>query len=98
MSCLKCGKDTQDRNVFCPDCLQVMRAYPVKPGTAIHILRREPLSAEKRQPSRRRVIPAEEQLPLLHRTIRRLYAVIFVLFLLLCTAITLLVHSLFPIT
>lgn len=35
--CLKCGKKTDGRAVFCGDCLAVMDRYPVKPGTAVHI-------------------------------------------------------------
>ena len=43
--CLKCGKQTEDRAVFCDACLAVMEHYPVKPGTVAHILHR-PARAE----------------------------------------------------
>lgn len=35
--CLKCGKKTDGRSVFCNDCLAVMDRYPVKSGTVVHI-------------------------------------------------------------
>lgn len=35
--CLKCGKKTEGKGVFCSDCLAVMDNYPVKPGTVVHI-------------------------------------------------------------
>lgn len=41
--CLKCGKKTEERSVFCSECLEVMERYPVKPGTIVHLPRRQPL-------------------------------------------------------
>ena len=31
MNCMKCGRETENEAVFCPDCLQIMEKYPV-PG------------------------------------------------------------------
>lgn len=41
MQCLKCGKDISSNPTFCDTCLAEMERYPVKPGTAIHIPKRE---------------------------------------------------------
>ena len=37
MNCIKCGKDTTEKNVFCQECLGQMDNYPVKPGTPVMI-------------------------------------------------------------
>lgn len=37
MSCLRCGRDTEENQVFCRLCLKEMEKYPVKPGTAVQI-------------------------------------------------------------
>ena len=35
MSCMKCGKEVSEDQVFCPECLAEMERYPVKPGTPV---------------------------------------------------------------
>lgn len=40
MQCLKCGRETQQSNVFCDACLENMRQHPVKPGTPVTIPKR----------------------------------------------------------
>ena len=35
MSCMKCGKEVSEGQVFCQECLEEMEKYPVKPGTAV---------------------------------------------------------------
>ena len=59
MYCLRCGKDTNDENVFCDGCLLLMEAYPVKPGTAIHLPERKKQPEMKKQ---RKVLSQAEQL------------------------------------
>ena len=59
MYCLRCGKDTQEEHVFCESCLLLMEAYPVKPGTAIHLPERKKPAEIKKQ---RKVIPQSELL------------------------------------
>ena len=44
--CLKCGKETAGKAVFCDGCQGVMEAHPIKPGTVVHIL---PRPEKKRQ-------------------------------------------------
>ena len=41
MQCLKCGKDVSSNPTFCDACLAEMENFPVKPGTAVHIPKRE---------------------------------------------------------
>ena len=41
MQCLKCGKDVSSSPAFCDACLAERERYPVKPGTAIQLPKRE---------------------------------------------------------
>lgn len=68
MNCLKCGRDTTDEHVFCDRCQAVMDRYPVKPGTTVHLPRRDNL---KKPTPRRRSVPPEEQIQSLKRNLRR---------------------------
>ncbi len=86
MHCLKCGKETKDQQVFCQHCLEVMDDYPVKPGVAIHLPTRQPLSAGAKQRHKRKALPPEEQVASLRRWVRRL-TVLAVLLTLLLTAV-----------
>ena len=56
MNCMKCGREIEEGQAFCPYCLVDMESYPVNPGTVIllpshkkdapppkkHILHRQP--------------------------------------------------------
>ncbi len=35
MGCLKCGRDLDEGQVFCRECLKFMENHPVQPGTAV---------------------------------------------------------------
>lgn len=48
MNCLKCGQEIPEGQVFCDPCLAVMKQYPVKPGTPVHILSRRERVGERR--------------------------------------------------
>lgn len=61
MNCMRCGKETEEKNVFCSECLEDMAKYPVKPGTLIHIPSR-PESDSRKNTRKRRELSAEEQL------------------------------------
>ena len=61
MNCMKCGRETQNENVFCQECLQDMEKYPVRPGTVVQLHRRKEVSAVKKMP-KRHIPSAEEQL------------------------------------
>lgn len=73
MYCLKCGKETENEQVFCAHCLQIMEQYPVKPGAHITLPRRNPMPQPKKA-SRRRIPSAEEQIRRLRGTVRLLTA------------------------
>lgn len=93
MQCLKCGKKTTDRQVFCDECLSVMQDYPVKPGIPIHLPQREPRTVEKKAPAQRGPTAAE-QLDNLRTTTRWLLGVIAILSLLLIATAGMLIHTL----
>lgn len=71
MNCMKCGREIQQGQVFCPDCLEDMEKYPVKPGTVVQLPAR-PKQAPVKKPNRRRThtLAPEEQVPRLRRHIR----------------------------
>lgn len=54
MACLKCGRETNENNSFCEDCLAVMAQYPVKPGIAIQLLQRPEREPEKETDRKKR--------------------------------------------
>lgn len=42
MPCLKCGRETENGQVFCGECLAAMESCPVKPGTVVVLPTRNP--------------------------------------------------------
>ena len=62
MSCMKCGKEVSEDQVFCPECLAEMDRYPVKPGTPVLLPHREPIAAQRKRRPLKRVRKPEEQL------------------------------------
>lgn len=68
MGCLKCGRDTKEDAVFCPECLLNMQRYPIRPGTPV-VLPSPGRVVPKKVP-KRRTIPAEEQVKGLKKKIR----------------------------
>ena len=69
MNCMKCGREVNDQNVFCEECLAVMANYPVNPDAAIDLHNfREP-SIIKKVPKRHVPTP-EEQLKVLRKRLR----------------------------
>ena len=79
MNCLKCGREIEEGQVFCNDCLVQMAKYPVKPGTAVQLPSRGSAAVSKKVHSRRRskAVP-EEQLKALKKRIRILSALLSV--------------------
>ena len=52
MNCLRCGRETQDDHAFCDSCLKTMKEYPVRPGTAVALPKRnenQPIKKTKRR-------------------------------------------------
>ena len=62
MNCLRCGRETQEDHVFCDSCLEEMKKYPVRPGTAVMLPRRgEEASPKKIKRHVKPVLPLEDQ-------------------------------------
>ena len=73
LNCLRCGREIDEGQVFCNDCLVKMAKYPVKPGAAVLLPSRGGDAASKKVHSRRRGKAApEEQLKALKKRIRLL--------------------------
>lgn len=79
MICLKCGKETEENQVFCGECRQVMAQYPVKPGTPIQLPQRKNLQEKKTVHKKKQNL--EKQIAYLQNTLRRLYFVVALLLL-----------------
>lgn len=71
MGCMKCGRDTIAEQVFCPDCLQEMEKYPVRPGTVVQLPNRSIQSAAKKT-VKKRTVPLEDQVKILKKRVRNL--------------------------
>ena len=61
MNCIKCGRDIEEGQVFCPECLGVMEKYPVKPGIAIQLPKRKETPLQKKPYPKRRQAPTAEE-------------------------------------
>ena len=84
MNCLKCGKETVGNQVFCDECLEVMKQNPVKPGTPVQIPVRKSRTPDKKQNGRQRKLTENEQLLQYRNLIRWLTLTIAVLCAVLC--------------
>lgn len=88
MYCMKCGREIEEDQVFCPSCLDVMAKYPVKPGIAIQLPgKKEPLPVKKVHPKRRQPPTPEEQILRLKKRLKAVLILWVLTFLLLCAAI-----------
>ena len=67
MNCIKCGREFDSDQAFCPHCLEQMEKSPVKPDTIINLPNRQDPSLKKNAP-RKRVWTQEEQI---HRLKKR---------------------------
>ena len=87
MSCMKCGAETPETQVFCDHCLSVMEDYPIKPGTHIHLPKRaEDAEPVKRSTKKKRTPTNEEQISLLRTKVLRLRLAVAILAFLFCLA------------
>ena len=93
MFCLKCGREIQEQQVFCDDCLQAMEEHPVKPGPPVRLPNFKSQTAPKKQSHRKRVLSAEEQVLHLRKALRRMYVCVAVLIVVLGMATGLLVYE-----
>ena len=75
MNCMKCGREIQDGQVFCPGCLEVMEKFPIAPGVHIQIPRRPARAPEKKA----KEIPPQVQIASLKKLIRWLWITVALL-------------------
>lgn len=79
MNCIKCGKECKGKHIFCDECRNGMREYPVKPGTPIYLPARSALAQErKRDPKKKRATKAEDMISRLRSANRWLIAALVV--------------------
>ena len=79
MQCLKCGKETEENQVFCNSCLESMEQYPVKCTAPVHLPERKPDHVPKKIPRKKWMFSVEEQIGHLKTTIRRLVITVVIL-------------------
>jgi hypothetical protein len=94
MQCLKCGKKTSGKQVFCAECLAVMQDYPVKPGIPVHLPQRGARTLEKKQADDLHEPTPSQQLHQLRILIRWLLGIIAVLSVILLLTAGMLIHTL----
>ena len=82
MSCMKCGKHTEDGQAFCARCLEVMEDYPVKPDVHIQLPTRRTEESSKKQTRKSRP-RKRRQAESLRKQIGWMWAVIVLLILVL---------------
>jgi len=70
MDCLKCGRQTQEKNVFCNDCIADMARFPVKQDTPVYLPQRK--QRDRRSPQKK-VPKPEEIISQLNKKIRNLW-------------------------
>ena len=96
MTCMKCGVEIPDNQVFCEHCLSVMDQYPVKPGAHIHLPKRAVDSEfPKKAAKKKRAPTAEEQISTLRLKVLRLRLVAVILAFVICVVGGLLVLELY---
>lgn len=93
MNCLKCGKETSRERVFCDHCLDTMAAYPVKPGTPIHLPRQAVSQTAKKTSSRKRVLSPDERIERQKKLLRGLACMVICLAILLGLSLAALVST-----
>ena len=93
VSCLKCGKETRNEQVFCSQCLAVMERYPVKTDVHIQLPKQTERDLPKKSGKKRRTLSQEEQILILRKRNRRLVAILLAMALLLGAAGYLLVRA-----
>ena len=62
MHCLKCGVEIADKQVFCSQCLEDMRQYPVKPESHVILPKRQEPAPVKKASPRKKTFTTEEKL------------------------------------
>lgn len=79
MNCMKCGTTLSKDQVFCESCLAEMEKYPVRPGTAVHLPRRNTTDAAKKATVKKKAPTAEDKLRKMRIAVLWLSALVLVL-------------------
>jgi len=87
VNCMKCGREIEEGQAFCPDCLSVMERYPVKASATVVLPVRREAVAVKRVLPRRKLLTPEEQIRKLRRVLRVTLIGWLITFLLFCAAL-----------
>ena len=82
MNCVKCGRETEENQVFCRVCMDAAEKYPVNPATVVHIPVRKPEEELRRRVVKKKLPPTlSEQNEKLKKKVTRLRVAIVVLIL-----------------
>ena len=92
MYCLRCGKDTADKQVFCASCRASMEKYPIKPGTSVQLPKRKAPIPVKKSFRKPKATTAEELVVHMRKAMRFLAVLLALCILLLSIAGGLLLH------
>lgn len=68
MNCMRCGRKTEGEQVFCPECLAVMKTSPVSPNATVRLPRRQEAQTARKVP-RRKTVSEEEQIRSLRKRV-----------------------------
>lgn len=91
MNCMRCGRDVEEGQVFCGECQENMKKYPVNPGTAIRIPHRP--DPQLRRIARRKMISDEEQIRVLRKRLKIMtWLFVITVVILIAIAIPTLIH------
>ena len=82
MNCVKCGRETEEDQVFCRICMDAAEKYPVNPTTVVHIPVHKPEDELRRRVVKKKLPPTlSEQNEKLRRKLKRLRITVAVLLL-----------------
>ncbi len=89
-NCIKCGKELVGNRVFCDECQEVMKQYPVPAGTPLVI---QPRRESKKTAAKKKVLSAEEQAAGLRKLLRWMALGMVALMVTLCVVVGLLLKE-----
>ena len=70
MYCIKCGKEINEEQAFCCECLSVMERYPVKPNVKVLLPVRTEPTQTKKVAHRKKPPTSEEKIMRMQKTIQ----------------------------
>ncbi len=88
---MKCGREIDEAQVFCPECLTEMEKYPVKPGTVVQLPARPKVAPVRKNTRRRPQLNQDEQIKHLKKRVWILRSLLALTMALLITATSFLI-------